>query len=101
MTACSMASGASAAGMFFVGPFLQQLVNNNIRVGLQRLVRAKHVWTHSGILLAGGAFGVRKSDTEPRFISDLPVNQLLDPDLIFIPFLRLPSSLASPVLDSW
>ena len=62
-----------------------KLVQRTCASGLQRLVRGRHVWKHAGKRMVGGAFGICKSETEDRFISALPVNQLVDPKRVLRP----------------
>ena len=71
------------------------LVQRNCKAGLQRLVRGRHVWKHNGKRLVGGASGIRKKDSEDRIISDLPVNQLVDPTKVLRPRFGYPPRLRS------
>ena len=70
-----------------------KLVARNCAAGLQRLVPGSRVWHHRGKRMVGGAFGVRKSSTEDRVISDLPVNQLVDPAKVLRPRFGFPPRL--------
>ena len=76
-----------------VGPTYPQLVARNVTAGLQGYGSKKRVRKHRGVPLVAGAFGVRKSDTEQRVISDLPVNQLLDPAALPRPTFAYPPRL--------
>ena len=69
------------------------LVRRNIKVGLQRLAPRRKVWRHNGRLLEGGAFAVYTSSSEHRVISDLPVNDLIDPDRLLKPIFAYPPRL--------
>ena len=70
-----------------------RLVARNVAAGLQAYGSKKRVRKHRGFPLVAGAFGVKKSDTEQRVISDLPVNQLLDPALLPRPTFAYPPRL--------
>ena len=76
-----------------VGPTYPSLVARNVAAGLQGYGSKKRVRKHRGVALVAGAFGVKKSDTEQRVISDLPVNQLLDPDALPRPTFAYPPRL--------
>ena len=57
----------------------KELVQRNVSSGLQRLVPEEAVWKHAGRTLKGAGFAVAKDAVEDRAISDLPINELLDP----------------------
>ena len=62
-----------------VGPDYDDFVESTCRARLQEVIPVRRIATHRGKPLDGGAFAVPKDEKEDRFISDLPVNQLLDP----------------------
>eukprot|EP00971_Amphidinium_carterae_P115155 2280884-Amphidinium_carterae.1 len=64
-------------------------------VGLQKLVRPSRVWKHNGKPMIGGCFAVPKSPFEQRVISNLPVNQLVDPARVPRPVFAYPPRLRS------
>ena len=74
-----------------------RLVRRNCAAGLQRLVQGKHVWKHNGKRMVAGTFGIQKSDTEDRVISDLPVNDLIDPCMVCRPRFGYPPLLRTLV----
>ena len=65
-----------------LAPSYRNLVMKNVKAGLQTLVHPRRVWRHQGRIMLGGCFGIAKSPTEQRVISDLPVNDLFDPQLV-------------------
>ena len=62
-----------------IGDDYPAFVEATVRSGLQKLMPRKKIAKHRGRILAGGAFAVAKDFDEDRFVSDLPVNELLDP----------------------
>ena len=71
-----------------------ELVMRCERVVLQSRVPESRVWKHSGKQLVNGAFAVRKSAREDRFISALvPTNQLIDPAKLLRPTFAYPPRL--------
>ena len=77
-----------------VGPDYDELVRSTVRAKLQRIRPVKRLGRLRGLPLVGGAFAVPKDELEDRFISDLPVNEVLDEDKLprpvfaYIPRLR-------------
>ena len=87
-----------------VGPDYDDFVQSTVRAGLQQLYPLKRLGRLRGRPLIGGAFAVPKDDLEDRFISDLPVNQILDetklprPVFAYIPRMRSLKSTPQKVL---
>ena len=71
-------------------PSYARHVSRCVKAGLQRLAKPSGVWKHQGKLLLGGAFAVAKNATEDRVISDVAVNQLVDPLRVIRPQFAYP-----------
>lgn len=70
-----------------------QLVARANACGLQRLVAPNRVWKHRGRRLVGGIFAVPNGEGEQRVISDVAVNDLVDPAKVIRPAFAYPPRL--------
>ena len=81
-------------GYTWVASTYPQLVERNVKAGLQKLKHGNQVARHGGRMVLASAFAVVKDALEDRVITDPTVNQLLDPSRLprpkfaYIPSLR-------------